>query len=313
MKRFIFILTCFCLVTALSFAQTIPSIDAEAVSDGLNTFAIELLDVVPNVAVQQGVWADAWIGKFIPSVPPHFGGGFTVGVAKLNPEGLNKSINEINKIMSLIDYEIPNVPKGLVLPTITADLRIGGIFLPFDLGISVMKIPTVNLNALGSGLSLNFFTIGASLRVPVIKGNVILPKVSVGAGFMYSSGAVNVSADKDLAYVGTDFDTKTLFLEAQVSKSFAILTPFVGIRGVLSDSSNNWAWKYGAEIAGNFIGDKGQGNVSRSFNDNFVDNFQCQFFGGLSLNIAIIRTTVSASYDIKNNIWGGNLSLRLKI
>ena len=31
------------------------------------------------------------------------------------------------------------------------------------------------------------------------------------------------------------------------------------------------------------------------------------------LNVLIIQTTVSASYDFKNNIWGGNLSLRLKV
>ena len=289
-----------------------PSDDA-VISDGLNKFSLELLNVVPNVAVQQGVWADAWIGKFLPSVPPHFGGGFTAGIAKLNPEGLNISIAEINKSMSKLNAEIPDVPDGLILPTVTADLRIGGIFLPFDLGISAMQIPTVNLKVLGSGISLNFFTIGASLRAPLIKGNVILPKLSVGAGFMYSKGAINVSAKDDLAYVSTDFDTKTLFLEAQISKSFAVVTPFVGARGILSDSTNNWAWKYGGEVAGISIGQTGKGSVTRKINENFMDNLQYQVFGGVSLNVLIIQTTVSASYDFKNNIWGGNLSLRLKV
>ena len=47
------------------------------VSEGLEDFSIQLFDVIPNVALQQGVWPEAWIGKVFPSVPPHFGIGFS--------------------------------------------------------------------------------------------------------------------------------------------------------------------------------------------------------------------------------------------
>ncbi|MDD7274648.1 MAG: hypothetical protein PUH08_03160, partial [Treponema sp.] len=44
---------------------------ADKVSQGLEDFSIQLFDVIPNVALQQGVWPEAWIGNIFPSAPPH--------------------------------------------------------------------------------------------------------------------------------------------------------------------------------------------------------------------------------------------------
>lgn len=320
MKRILFCLILLTTILVPVISQSTEP-DITKVSDGLNTFSLELINVVPNLAVQQGVWADAYIGKLIPSVPPHLGGGLTLGIAQLNSDGLNDSIDELNKLAGKVSSlsgtekgkEIPSLPENLVLPTITADLRIGGIFLPFDLGVSVMKIPTVSINAMGAGTQIDFFTVGTSLRVPLYEGNIILPKISLGAGFMYSKGSIGAYIDDDKAFVSTDFDTKTMFLEAQVSKKLLIFTPFIGARGILSESTNNWAWKYNISFAGYTVGTEESGSVSRSLSDSFKDNFQYQVYGGLSIDILIVQTTVSASYDFKNNIWGGNLSLRAKL
>jgi len=306
-KKILTILLILSLTLSFSFAQ-LP--DITQISEGLNEFSKELSVVVPNAATQQGVWSDAWIGNFFPSVPPHFGGGFTLGIAKLNPEGLNKSISQLNLGG---ESKLPEIPSSLVLPTITADLKIGGVFLPFDLGLSVMKIPTVNLGIFGSGFYFDFFTVGASLRVPIIKGNLILPKVSIGTGFMYSKGSIGVSIENDTAFVNTNFETKTIFLEAQVSKKIAIVTPFVGLRAVISDSNNNWSWKYNVSFAGYTVGNEEQGNVSSSFTDDFFENLQPQIFAGTSLDFLFFQTTLSASFDVKNLIWGGNLSFRAKL
>lgn len=320
MKKILSILVLLATIFAPMFSQTTDP-DISKISDGLNTFSLELMDVVPNLAVQQGVWSDAYIGKLIPSVPPHFGGGLTFGFAEINPKGLNDSIGELNKLAGKVSSvsgtdkgkEIPSLPDDLILPTITVDLRVGGIFLPFDLGISIMKVPTVSLNAMGAGTQIDFFTAGASLRVPITEGNVILPKISLGAGFMYSKGSIGAFIEDDKAFVSTDFDTKTMFLEAQVSKKLLIFTPFIGARGILSESSNNWAWKYNISFAGYTVGKEESGSVSRSLSDSFKDNFQYQVYGGVALDIFIVQTTISASYDFKNNIWGGNLSLRAKL
>ena len=143
-----------------------------------------------------------------------------------------------------------------------------------------------------------------------MQGNVILPKISLGAGFMYSKGSVNVEAKDDFAYVSTDFDSKTLFLEAQISKTILFVTPFVGFRGILSESTSSWDWKVAAGLP---FEQAGSGKGSKSFTDDFMDNLQYQVYFGASLNVFIIHTTVSASYDFKNSIWGGNLSLRVNL
>lgn len=294
-------------LTGAGFAQHIPNTDV--ISAGLNEFSEELFNTVPNTALQQGVWSDAWIGKLFPSVPPHFGAGVTVGFAKLDPAGLNKTIDKLNSAGGL---EIPDVPGSLVLPTLTFDARIGGVFFPFDAGISIMKIPTVTMNMFGAGFEIDFFTVGGSIRVPVLQGNVVLPKVSVGAGFMYSTGTLTAMAD-DTAYVSTAFDSKVVYLEAQVSKTFLVVTPFLGLRAIVSSAKNDWAWKYNIAIGGYTAGQEVSGSTTRTLGDNFADTIQPQLFGGLSLNLAIVQTTLSASWDMRNNIWGGNLSLRVKI
>ncbi|AEE16577.1 hypothetical protein [Treponema brennaborense] len=301
MKKSVIAVTAAMFLTAVSFSAT-P--DVTKITEGLNAFSTTLLDTVPNTATQQGVWSDAWIGNLIPSVPPHFGGGISAGFAQLDMTGLAQAANELGISIS---------SDKLFLPTVTADVRIGGIFLPFDLGLSFMKIPAVSLEAFGAGITVDFFTIGGSVRFPVLKGNVILPKVSVGAGFMYTTGSIQASASDNAVYTSVAFNTKTVYAEAQISKTFFIITPFFGVRGILSDSKNDWAWKYNASFGGYTIGDEEKGSVTRKFSDDFLDNFQAQAYAGLSLNIFIIQTTVGASYNFGSNIWGGNLSLRIKL
>lgn len=283
--------------------------NANSVSDGLKDFSIQLFDVIPNVAMQQGVWPDAWIGKLIPSVPPHFGAGVTLGMARLPMDGINRAISQLN---SVSDGALPTLKDNLVFPTLTADLRIGGIFLPFDLGMSFMRIPNLDMSKLGADITVDFFTIGGSLRVPVLQEKLIIPAVSVGAGFMYSKGFVEVR-EADNAYLRSDFNTKTLFLEAQVSKKILFLVPFVGFRGVISDSANSWKWQFNAEFEGYTVGQTQSGTETRSLPGAFGESFQPQVFGGVGFDIFLVQTTISASYDFRNKIWGANLSLRFKM
>jgi len=295
------------LMLSLCVLSATPS--ATSVSDGLKNFSIQLFDVIPNVAMQQGVWPDAWIGKLVPSVPPHLGAGITLGMAKLPMDGINRAIAELN---SVSDGALPSIKDSLVFPTLTADIRIGGIFLPFDIGMSFMRIPNLNLSKLGADITVDFFTIGGSLRVPVLQEKLIIPAVSVGAGFMYSKGFVEVR-EADNVYLRSNFNTKTIFLEAQVSKKILFLVPFLGFRGVVSDSTNSWKWQFNANFDGYTVGQTQSGTETRSLPSAFGESFQPQVFGGVGFDIFLVQTTISASYDFRNKIWGANLSLRFKM
>lgn len=113
------------LILSICILSAAPSVTS--VSDGMKDFSVQLFDVIPNVAMQQGVWPDAWIGKLVPSVPPHFGGGITLGMARLPMDGINRAISQLN---SVSDGALPTLKDNLVFPTLTADIRIGGIFFP---------------------------------------------------------------------------------------------------------------------------------------------------------------------------------------
>ena len=288
---------------SLLLAFSVFATTVEKVSQGLEEFSIQLFDVIPNVALQQGVWPEAWIGKVFPSVPPHFGVGTSLGVAKLPLAGLNNALSQLNEVSG--GASLPSLGENLVFPTLTADARIGGLFLPFDIGVSFMRLPNMTFGP----ITFDFLTIGGSLRYAILQDKVLIPAISVGAGFMYNKGYVEVKVE-DTAYVRSDFETTTIFFEAQVSKKLLFLVPFVGFRGVLDKSTNSWAWAYNVAFEGyGTIGQVEKGTVNRAFGD----RFHPQIFGGIGFDIMLFHASLSASYDFASSIWGANLGLRFQL
>lgn len=276
------------------------------VSQGLEDFSIQLFDVIPNVALQQGVWPEAWIGKVFPSVPPHFGIGFSFGAAELPIEGLNNTLAQLNELAKAAGQEanLPSLGDDLVFPTFTADARVGGVFLPFDIGLSFMRLPNMKFD----NVTFDYLTIGGSLRYAILQDKVLIPAVSVGMGFMYNKGFVEVKVD-DSAYVRSGFKTTSLFFEAQVSKKILFLVPFLGFRGVIANSSNSWEWAYNVEFEGYQVGQVKRGTVNRGFGD----KFHPQIFGGIGFDVFMFHANLSASYDFVGSIWGANLGLRFQM
>ena len=276
---------------------------ADKVSQGLEDFSIQLFDVIPNVALQQGVWPEAWIGNIFPSAPPHFGLGLSFGAAELPIDGLNKALSQFNEVSGGASF--PSLGDSLAFPTFTVDARIGGLILPFDIGMSFMRLPNMKFD----NVTFDYLTIGGSLRYAILQDKIIIPAVSVGMGFMYNKGFVEVKVE-DSAFVRSDFETTSIFFEAQVSKKILFLVPFLGFRGVMAQSTNSWAWEYNATFEGyGTIGQVEKGTVNRGFGD----RFHPQIFGGLGFDIFMFHANLSASYDFVSSIWGANLGLRFQM
>ena len=276
---------------------------ADKVSQGLEDFSIQLFDVIPNVALQQGVWPEAWIGNIFPSAPPHFGLGLSFGAAELPIDGLNKALSQFNEVSGGASF--PSLGDSLAFPTFTVDARVGGVFLPFDIGMSFMRLPNMKFD----NVTFDYLTIGGSLRYAILQDKIIIPAVSVGMGFMYNKGFVEVKVE-DSAFVRSDFETTSIFFEAQVSKKILFLVPFLGFRGVMAQSTNSWAWEYNATFEGyGTIGQVEKGTVNRGFGD----RFHPQIFGGLGFDIFMFHANLSASYDFVSSIWGANLGLRFQM
>lgn len=284
--------------------------------EGLGDFCEQLSVAVPQAATQQNVWADAYIGKLFPAIPPHFGGGFNVGLTHMDTSGLAQAAKSLN---------IKGIEDSYYFPVFTADLRVGGVLFPFDAGVSVMKTGSMGTDLMGADMNINLTAIGADIRYAVLEGGLVMPKVSVGAAYYYNEGSFKASskyADADI-----DYKVHTLALTAQASKSFLICTPFVGLRGVVSKYDNSYSWKIknsGAQTAidalaaanpGRAIATSGSGSY-KSDKFDFAE-LQPQVFAGVGFNLFVLQTTVSVTADLRNiadkGLWSGALSLRLKL
>jgi len=345
------------LLTGTAFADAIDD-STQKISDGMNSFASTLLVVVPQVMTQQNVWADAYIGKLFPALPPHFGGGLSIAGTQLDMSGfkaaataLSEGYNSAASFMgtsSLPDFTIPDT---FFLPTASLDIRLGGFFLPFDIGICAMmtnpSLFSVNVkdpdsiltmsapldfSFLGFDGSADYLMIGADVRYAVFEGNLVLPAVSVGIGYYFTKGAFSVNSNNDSASANMNiaFKTQVISLQAEVSKSFAIVTVYGGLRGILSDSTNNWAWD--CTISGNKK--SGEGTVTAdgattTYQDGKWDfsSIQPQIFAGVGFNFLTFQTTLGASYDltwlykkyltdetvVPKNLWSGSFSFHVKL
>ena len=283
------------------------------VVNGLNDFTEVLSDVIPNAQLQQNVWADAWIGHILPK--PNFGFGINAGVSKLD-------MDPIKKAGDALGIDMDSVPSTLAYPVATVDLRVGGFFLPFDVGFTISGLDTSKFGALDKAVSpayFDFFTIGGDIRYALLKGKLLLPKVSVGAGLYYMSG--HFGAEKDASSAELDFSSTTLALNAQVSKKFVFFVPFAGARVMFTKSSINWNakanWKSilnaTTDIANAIAYGILPSNFSGGTEKGFFDHVRPVIFGGFAFDLAVIDITVSGSYDFASSIPSGAVSIRFAL
>lgn len=338
------------------------------IANGLNAFAGNILVAAPQAATQQNVWADAYIGKLFPSLPPHFGVGISVGGTKMDMTGLKNAatafegmINDFvpdsgdssitDQLKGTVDFG--SIPDIFVMPTVSIDARIGGIFLPFDIGISAMMTnpslfsvdlsdpnsltsmsAPMNFNAFGFNGSADYLTLGIDIRYCVLDGGVILPKVSVGAGYNITKGSFGISSDKSGvdANMNLSFNTQVIYVQAEVSKSIMIATVFGGARALVSNTSTSWAWNINGTkslggnnliISGEDSGSCNADTTSSTYQDGKWDfsGVQPQLYAGVGFNFLVFQTSLSVCADIRSfmdrtnyedALWSGAFSFHVK-
>ncbi|MBQ0002650.1 MAG: hypothetical protein KBT21_03850 [Treponema sp.] len=289
-KNILCALICGIFFTAFSSADEITS-----VNDHLKKFSSQFDYLIPNAITQTNVYADAWIGKFIPSLPMHFALGVDGGISKFD-------VSELKEAGDIL--HITNMPSSFMFPTINANAKIGGLFLPFDAGFSVFCFNTKDLKNFFKNIDFEFFTIGGNIRWALLQGQGLLPKWSVGSGFYYSKGSVGIS--NSYSNAKTSYEIKTLIFETQLSKTIIFFTPFIGFRAIFSDSDVAFGWNHAAGLNGIYSYE--QHKTSRMF-----DSFIPQIFGGVGLKIGLLELDVNASYDFSNTMWTAGTSLRFQM
>ena len=322
------------LSAASAFASTA---DIDKAFESLNG---TLTEVVPETTIQLGVWSDAYIGKLFPSVPPHFGAGVSAGGTFIETKALSNAIGtiitEINSHAAgaTTDFNF-TVPDQIPLPSASVHVRIGGFILPFDIGVYGAYFDLNTLKFEDFTGTVNYYTIGGDIRYAVMKGSTTLPKLSVGAGYIRThlalsmtgastySGTVgstpaSVTANAD---TNTSFDLNTIFVQAQISKKFLILTPYAGVRAYVTSSKSHYDYSYSStyEIGGVPQGNVPGGNGSSSrdygtgdFNFDW-NNIRPQLYAGLGLNLLFVNCTVGGSWNMRNNLLSANVNVCIKI
>ena len=275
-------------------------------------------------------WSDAYVGQLLPI--PSLGVGVTAG-ATVMPLAIFEDLTN-----SLDVGSIDNLPGlGIPLPGYAVDARVGGIFLPFDIGLKFGTLPELDLG----NVSAEYTNFGVDLRYAVLDGG-ILPKLSIGAGYNYLAGAVttplgfgettiasvdlpdNNTADLLLADPVLDFswEANVIDFKAQLSKSFLIVEPSIGLgasygtagttSGLTTEVSLDGA-PTGVSIddvesiANVEVSDQG---VSLSSD---VETLEFRAFGGASLNLAIFRLDLGLMYNFTSGAYGGTLGARVQL
>lgn len=284
--------------------------------EGLNDFSKLLTDVIPNAQAQQNVWANAWIGYLIPNA--RFGFGLNVGVAKLDMKAFKKTA-------SALGIDLSDIRDTLVWPTVAADIRLGGIGIPFDIGFHTLKFNSSTIKKIGEKIdpiTFDFFTIGGDIRIALIKGDgMFKPKLSVGGGVYYSKGFVD--AEKDGSQARLDFTTTSIQLNAQASIKAFCFVPFVGTRVLFSKSNVDWKakanWKNVLKAENvNADWDMAVNNIlpttfSGGTSTGFFDSIHPLAYIGVGIDLFFIDITASASYDFVTTIYSGAVSVRFAI
>ena len=303
-------------------AKEPATFDPNTICNGLDDFTFSLIKTAPSTVSHQNMWASAYIGQLL-DLPPHLGGGISMGMAQLKTDGIAAVLKEMG-----LNYDV----KNLFLPTLTFDARIGGLLIPFDLGVHGMMIKNpLEFNIQETFFSIDYGTVGADIRFPLIKQNTVLPNLSLGFGYAYSKGNAGISVQEEIAKVSAGYESQILQATVQVSKKILIVEPFAGVRATLSSNKRNWSWNYDGTKALNETQYKAleliPGALDALKDEEVFDtgdwsgfeinkedpNYTAQLFAGIGFDFLFIaQGTLNVSFDVVNQIWAGGLSLRVK-
>lgn len=321
-KKILFVLLLVSTSIFLVFAEDPATFNTDNISTGLDDFTFSLIKTAPSTVSHQNMWASAYIGQLL-DLPPHLGGGISFGMAQLKTEGLATVFKEMG-----LTYDV----KNLFLPTLTFDARIGGLFIPFDIGVHGMMIKNpLEFNIQETVFSIDYGTVGADVRIPLIKEEGALPNLSIGAGYAYSKGNAGINVKEGTACVSAGYESQILQATVQLSKKILIVEPFVGLRGTLSSNKRNWSWNYDGTkalddakikeleaVPGALDALKAENKFDSGDWSGFAfnkedPNYTAQIFAGIGIDFLFIaQGTLNVSYDLVNQIWAGGLSLRVK-
>ncbi len=334
MKRFVLILM-MSLAAAGLWAQNLEDFQA-----GFEAFATDMASTLSYNATIGNNWSDAYIGKF-----PHFGVGVSAGLTTVPSEPLEALF------VSMGNVEVPSAvaKMGLPIPAAAVSAKLGGLFLPFDVGVKAMILPAEATEALSSaGIAADYKLLGGNVRFALLKQNILMPDVSVGLGYNRLTGSISMPLDiptqtftfeeqdstphtlevtqPDLAM---DWTTDSFDATIQVSKSLLFLRPYIGAGYSFGKSTVNGGMKAAMLYDGVTVTDEEVDQMKAdlaaagiSVPDISADGFKfgadnndpvVRLYGGLSLDLLILMFDTQVTYVPKTKSLGATGTIRIQL
>ena len=282
-------------------------------------------------------WSDAYIGKFL-GVPPHFGVGITAGMTTID-------LPAINNITNMFDISLPTpnirmLNDKIVFPAFALEGRLGGFFLPFDIGVKFGTLPPIKW---GVPFDIRYTMAGADIRFALLDGksNIFLPNLSIGLGVNYLNGGIGAKIGSGSFIFNLDggggngitvsnpdvnltWNTFGIDFKAQISKQILIITPYAGIAGGYSWSKAGYEIKTDVTFSGGANKDTvnnaliAAGLDTIDFDDgisSIVERraWNARLFGGASINIFLFKIDLTGMYNFTDGQIGASLGFRFQL
>jgi len=315
------------LVSKISFAAFAQGETLAALQRSAAGFSSSIAQSLPLNAALGLNWSDAFIGRLFPGLPPSFGVGVSLGFTTI----------ELDAMAELAEHfgfgSLPNITR-MPFPAYTAEARVGGLFLPFDVGLKFGILPEVGLG----NIELDYLMVGVDIRYAV-RDSRLLP-ISVGIGFNHLRGGIGGSVGSGRSFNFTDpetdapleiaitapnvnfnWHTNTIDFRAQVSQSLLIFTPYLGI-GV-SHAWSRAGYDVNATVTGpidrvnaylRYVG-LDEMDLSNTGMSSQIDNnaWGVRLFGGASINLPMFRIDLTGLYSFRDGNYGVSIGFRFQL
>ncbi len=345
MKKILFTIFTAAVFTSVLSAENFDKTKSRnQISGALEKTTDMISEILPENSSLLDAQPDAFIGKFIPSIPMHFSAGTSFSGTFIKTDTLKDAMTDLSDGISetlkngnatdsfSIDFDLP---KNIPVPTAAFTFRLGGIILPVDLGVFGATtfnglIKDITFDDFKAGL--DYTTIGVDMRYAILEGAGLLPKFSIGGGYIYSNLSLDFEAKKNFktkdsyeingtpaeysadlkSEVSLSSKTHTIFAEAQLSKKLLIFEPYIGTKLFVTKTINEYDWKYNTFINGNNQDELSDSDKKSETKDFSTDNVSTQFFGGLGITLAKFQIALNGAYNVKTNYWSVGLGLNFK-
>jgi len=318
------------LVGGAAFGITFGEIESN-----FSQFSSDVAESLPYASTQGLTWSDARVRGF-----PHFGVGLSFGAITMPKDAF---VNLANNLSITLPSEITDSEIGVPFPAYSVDGRVGIPFLPIDIGAKLGLLTPEMSDSLGGDTSVDYMLAGFDVRTPILKGRLLIPAVTLSAGYNYLSGGVTstvqgsglgstidlnsviagasvTTGDPDVRFA---WKTHSLDFKVQASQNLLIFTPYLGGAyaygwsqaggGVSSDLTYNGATEDEVRDALDAAGY----NVELSGNEFTVlsdaSGGSVRAFGGVSVNLLILKLDLNGQYNFTTQSLGGGINARIQL